>query len=42
MDGSTEKKGAPGSLVDFKRDLYPSEPCADLKKNQKHVQDTQD
>ena len=42
MEGRTEKKGAPGSLVDFKRNLYPSEPCADLKKNQKHVQDTQD
>jgi hypothetical protein len=41
MEGSTEKKGAPGSLVDLKRDLYPSEPCADLKKNQKHVQDTE-
>ena len=31
MEGSTTKKGAPCSLVDFKRDLYPSKPCADLK-----------
>jgi hypothetical protein len=23
MEDSTAKKGAPGSLVDFKRDLYP-------------------
>jgi hypothetical protein len=33
MEGGAEEKGAPGSLVDLKRDLYPSKPRADLKKN---------
>jgi hypothetical protein len=33
MEGGTEKKSAPGSFVDLKGDLHPSEPRADLKKN---------
>jgi hypothetical protein len=31
MEDSTKTQGAPGSLVDLKRDLYPSKPRADLK-----------
>jgi len=33
MEDGAEEKGAPGSLVDLKRNLYPSKPRADLKKN---------
>jgi hypothetical protein len=42
VERSTEKKSGPGSPVDLKGDLDPSESRADLKKNQKQVQDTQD
>lgn len=42
MEEGAEEKNAARSLVDLKRDLDPSKPRADLKKNQKHVQDTQD
>jgi hypothetical protein len=42
MKRRTEKKDDPGSLMDMERNSNPSKPRANLKQNQKHIQDTQD
>jgi hypothetical protein len=42
MKGSAEKKDDRSSLMDMKRNSNPSKPRADLKQNQKHIQETQD
>ena len=40
MEGSAEKKDDRGSPMDMKRNPNPSKPSADLKQNQKHIQNT--
>jgi hypothetical protein len=42
VEDGAEEKCDPRSLVDLKGDFDPSMPRADLEKNQKQVQDTQD
>jgi hypothetical protein len=42
MKGRAEKQDDRGFLMDMERNSNPSKPRADLKQNQKHIQDTQD